>query len=636
MAITPSSLNFSYKKGDALPPARVVNYSAPDFGNNFISSEASESWLHASNYSFTSANIYINSNANNLTVGTHSATIEFFNNEEDFKEPNQSGPPTFIKTSLGVVTVSIVITEAVILTLSPDNLTFNYEFGGTTPSAQTVNVTSENSWTITENTNWLSISTTTGSNNGTFQVSVTPSGLNAGTHTTNVTVNDGVTTKTLSVSLIVSEPDTGTDYLYVAPNYLNFGYTISGIIPPFKRVELNSSGNWSATTNKSWIKLVTSSGTSGVGVLEIGLQNLSGLTIGSYNGIVTITVGSIVKTVNVNLSVYAFAQELLQSFTNYFTEEDNIIEVSSGRYDTHLSISVSSTFEGIIYDVPYAIPFYQGSAKKRIGLEAKKIIGMRPFVGLSNASVFIPYKPVLLNISIKEKELFSETVTQEIQLENIRFIKGYKPTNDWISDLPRKVYLTTKGILLFSFLSNYKTANSLEISGAINKKYNVSNEYNEFYSAILPLENENLKVGDIINVTALSTSIQIQIKPDGVDHSFVFWENQWGCWDAFEFTGEFTESSNIKQTSFSFRKNHNQKETKVLDITDKRMYKVNTGWIYTDNEVQTLQKMLLSKNIYLMKNNRLVKVKSSNKGLVISKTNKFLKSFDLKFENVVV
>jgi hypothetical protein len=205
-----------------------------------------------------------------------------------------------------------------------------------------------------------------------------------------------------------------------------------------------------------------------------------------------------------------------------------------------------------------------------------------------------------------------------------------------MSDLPRKVYLTNKGILLFSFLSNYKTASSLKISGAINKEYAVTNEYNEFYSVRLPLANENLSVGNIINITALSTTIQVQIKPSGVDLSFVFWENQWGCWDSFEFTGEFIESSSIEQTSFSFRKSHNQKETKVIDVTDKRMYKVNTGWVYTDNEVETLQKMLLSKNIYLMKDNKIVKVKSSNKGLVLSKTNKFLKSFDLKFENVIV
>ena len=90
-----------------------------------------------------------------------------------------------------------------------------------------------------------------------------------------------VTTKILVVSLIVSEPDTETEYLYVTPTTLNFGFTLSGILPPTKRTELNASANWLATTNQPWVKLVTTSGTSGVGNLDIGLQNVSSLSTGN-------------------------------------------------------------------------------------------------------------------------------------------------------------------------------------------------------------------------------------------------------------------------------------------------------------------------------------------------------------------
>ena len=146
----------------------------------------------------TSATIHISNNANNLSVGTHSATVEFFSYKQDDYEYDNNQEPVFIKTSIGTVTVSVVITEAIVLRLTPGSLTFNYEFGGSTPTAQTVTITSENAWTITESTNWLSISINSGSNNGTFRVSATPAGLSIGTHTANVTVNDGSNYKNFS------------------------------------------------------------------------------------------------------------------------------------------------------------------------------------------------------------------------------------------------------------------------------------------------------------------------------------------------------------------------------------------------------------------------------------------------------
>ena len=635
MAVTPSSLSFNYKKGELLPPARVVNYSANDYGNNFISYEASENWVYASSLTFTSANIHISNNANNLSVGTHSATVEIFSYAEDHHEfDNQQ--PGFIKTSLGTVTVSVVITEAIVLTLTPDNLTFNYEFGGSTPTAQTVNITSENAWTITESTNWLSISINSGSNNGTFQVSVTPAGLSAGTHTANVTVNDGVSTKILVVSLIVSEPDTGTDYLYVTPTTLNFGYTLSGILPPTKRTELNASANWVATTNQPWVKLVTTSGTSGVGNLDIGLQNVSSLLAGNHYAIVSIAVGNIVKTININLSVYLFAQQLLEVNTLYFADDDNNIIVSSGRTDTHLYIEANASFEGTSFNFPFAIPFYNGVATKRIGLEAKKIIGSRPFVGIGGVNLFTPYLPVSLDISIKEVELFSETVTQNIALNNISIVKGTTPVDNWISDNSREMYLSRKGIVLFSFIgSKYVPANHIKITGAVNQTFTFNNAISNLYTVMIPLSSFNLKVGDQLNINVQNTNVTVIIKPEEVEQSFVFWENKWGVWDSLEFTGEFSEKSNYKSKDFIFRKNHLNTETKVLEVTDRTTFKLNTGWMFSDNEVETLRKMLKATNIYVMINNKLTKVKSTTKSLPKPKTDEENRAFDLTFEKLI-
>lgn len=634
MAITPSSISFNYKQGEALPPTRVVYYSH-QYNNTVF--EDVPNWLSVWNNQNTSADVLLSTPAQNLVPGNYSAvvTVKGQQLQEDgngnlLLDPNA---PTY---TVGTFTVSLVVQETIVLSVSPEQLSYNYQLGGNAPADQTVTITCENNWTVTENSNWLSVSATSGSNNGSFQVTVVPSGLPIGTHTTDITVDDGVTTVVIPVTLIVSEPDTGSDYLYVTPVVLNFGYTVSGVIPPLKRVELNSSGNWTATANKTWISLSAASGVAGAGYVDIGLQNLAGLTVGNHFATVTIVNASIVKTVNITLSVFEYVEELLDENTLYYTDESNLITVSSGRTDTHLQIQVATVYEGVPYDILYNNPFFKGKAEKRIGAEAKKIIGERPFIGLSAAAIFNPYKPALLNFTVNEVEMFTSQIAQSVNLQNISFTKGVTPVNGWMSDLPNTVFCTKNGRVHFSFVGKtFVPVDELKVTGATTKTYAFSNEIEKYYTAVLPLNDLNLEVGDEIKVEAGDASINVVIKPEDKEQSFIFWENQWGFWDVVEFTGEFISTADFKETSFEYRKDFKTTETKVLEVKDKVSYKISTGWVYSNEEVATLRKMLNATNMYLYKGNTLVKVKSNNKKLELEKTNEFLKSFSLTFENVV-
>jgi hypothetical protein len=632
MPITPSSINFQYELGGNIPPVRIVNYSHNGIGTVVTDKP---SWITLTGLTATTAYIKLHSSASNLSVGTHTGQIDFSAvYQDDYYQPD--GTLATFNVPLGVVNVTVVVTEVFLLSLTPDSVTFNYELGGATPADQTINVSSENSWTVTESTTWLSTSATSGSNNGSFQISVTPNGLSIGTHTAIVTVDDGIVQE-VTVTLVVSEPATGSDYLYVNPLVLEFGYTQSGVLPPLKPVEINASENWTVTANQSWINLTATTGSAGVSVLEIGIHNAIGLSIGDHSAIVTIQAGSIVKIISVTLSVYAFAEILLDSNELYFTEENNMIVVSSGRIDTHLSINATTIYEGEQFDVPYKNPFFQGQAKKRLGLEARKIIGDRPFSGVSNALVYIPYFPVDLNLQIREEELYQDVIAQEITLNNISFIKGKIPINNWMSDSPRKLFLTKNGLVYFSFRSDGITpANLLTITGAIQATYTFNNEVSHFYSVIFSLAELDLNIGDQIRLQVLDFFIDVQIKPDGKDHCSIFWENQWGCWDAFEATGEVKIEDKFKSESFSFRKNHLEKETKVLQIESTEVLKINTGWVYSDPEVNTVRKLLKSRNVYIHYKNQFFKLRNTTKKLEVHKTDKFLKSYNLTFENVII
>jgi hypothetical protein len=633
MPVTPNQLNFNYENGGSqTPPTRIVNYS-----HNGIDTVVTDkpSWITVTNVTNTTAYIKLHSSVSNLAVGTYSGQIDFASvHWDDYNLPD--GTQATYNIPLGTVSVTLVVTEILVLSISPQNITFNFELGGAAPAAQTIYVTSENSWSVTTAINWVSLSQTTGSNDGSFTISVTPTGLNPGTHAAVVTVDDG-TSIDIAVSLVISEAATGSDYLYVFPNTLNFGFTQLGILPPAQQVEINVSGDWNASADQSWISFSASSGTSGIHDLQIGLTNTSNLVEGDHTAVITIQSGSIVKTVSVLLSVYTFIQDLLNPGELYFTEEDNYIVVSSGRIDTHLTINITSTYEGISNDFDYHIPFFEGIAKQRLGLEAKKIIGKRPFSGIGGALIYVPYNPVQLNLQIKEVEIFEDVTVQEIILNNLLFVKGTTPVNNWMSDLPLKIYVTSKAVLFFSFkANNLDSADLLTVSGAVNTTYSFTNGISHFYSVIFSLADLVLKVGDKLKFETLNAIFDVEIKPDGPDHSMIFWENQWGFWDSFECTGEFISESSYKDTSFAFRKNHREMETKVLDVTEKESYRIQTGWVYSQGEVLALKKMLKSKNIVLLYQNEFINVRSTTKKLQVSRTDGFLREYNLTFENVIV
>lgn len=95
------------------------------------------------------------------------------------------------------------------LVTSPPTLAFNYTIGGTVSPAQSISVTSSTStvllWTVTSSVPWLTVSPASGSTPGAISVSLTTTGLMAGSSTGVVTVaSSGVTSQLVNVSLTVS------------------------------------------------------------------------------------------------------------------------------------------------------------------------------------------------------------------------------------------------------------------------------------------------------------------------------------------------------------------------------------------------------------------------------------------------
>lgn len=154
------------------------------------------------------------------------------------------------------------------LNTSPTSLAF-----GSSASSSSLSISSNCTWSITDNAYWLSVNTTSGTGNVTITVNATANITAARTAIITITYAGSIT-KTVSVSQAAGSSSTLT------VDYQNI--TFASIASPVL-VTVTSNTSWTVTKSASWITISTTSGT-GNGTVEIGATNL---TSGTRSGTVT-------------------------------------------------------------------------------------------------------------------------------------------------------------------------------------------------------------------------------------------------------------------------------------------------------------------------------------------------------------
>ena len=631
MAITPSSVDFTYKKTTTVPPGQLLEHTHNFTESPTLVTEGLPSYLEF--YDITTTNLKVKvkaSEADNLSVGLHSEVVSIKLLDATFETPKE--------IFVGTFTINLTIEDTIVLSLSPITANFSFQLGGTTPINKSISIISENNWTISKTQAWTTLSKTTGSNSDTFEIGVVTTGLTAGNYTDTVTVDDGVTIKTIAVSFVVTDANTGSDYLYVNPNLIKFGFTIGGSIPPVKNIEINVSESWTASLSVSWLELSSSSGSSGVQTITLGLKSGAALTAlikGDHTATVTITAGSLNKTVAVNLSVYEFTTEIPSNANLLFTEDNNIVKIASSRLDTYVRMALSTLYKNVNYSFDMKLPIHNGGASKRVGVVPKKIIGSQPLIGIADFSIFQPYNPIIVNLNLHETEYFTEVIAASTAVSNLKFITGKKPSERWLSDVAKTVYVTNSAILCFSVASYGAVVDEIFITGDVSIDIDVDSiitAEKEFYTVVLPISYLGVfDPGTEFKISLFGEELNIVIKEDGIDHSMVFWENQHNCFDSCEFSGEVTITPNYKRTVASFIKDEQTSISKIIDKSNPIEYKINTGFINTIEEIQMINKMLDSDNIYLKTNNQIVQVIPKTSKIPIYKSTRELSDFTLTF-----
>jgi uncharacterized protein (TIGR03437 family) len=234
-----------------------------------------------------------------------------------------TGPAGAVLDSPVTIPVVLRLTSGTVNAPSPAALSFSQSVGASAPPAQSVAVTSTPSGltfipsAYDQGFGWLSVSSSTNTTNGSFNVSVDGSKLSTGTYTGKVVVFSEFANGSPAVIPVTLTVTAGT--ILPSPTTLSFTQVQGGAAPPAQNVTVSGSPvalNFTATTSttdgNAWLTVTPQTGTTPA-TLQIGLSAVAGtLPTGSYYGTVTITsAGAAGSPINIPVTMTVVAPQTL-------------------------------------------------------------------------------------------------------------------------------------------------------------------------------------------------------------------------------------------------------------------------------------------------------------------------------------
>jgi hypothetical protein len=283
LSVSPSTLSFSYQSGGTVPGAQTISTSSSGAALSYTTT-TSASWLTATPSGTTPTGIRVSVSPSALSAGTYTGTVTI----------TASGASNSPQTV--AVTLNVTAATQPTLTVSPANLSFAYQTGGTTPAAQMANVTGSSTLTYSAaaSATWLTVTPASGSTPGNLSIGVNPASLAAGTYTGSVTVTASGASNSpqkVSVTLTVSSGSSGNASLNVSPGTVSFTYPSGSTATGTQNLSITSSGSplsiTAAASGGSWLTVTPASGSTPA-TLKVS-ANTTGLAAGTYKGTINIT-----------------------------------------------------------------------------------------------------------------------------------------------------------------------------------------------------------------------------------------------------------------------------------------------------------------------------------------------------------
>jgi uncharacterized protein (TIGR03437 family) len=198
IALSQSSLQFSYTPGGTVPAAQTVTITNSGGGSLLWTASSSAPWLTVTPTSDSApSSISVSVSPAGLSSGSYQGTVQI----------SSSG----VSNSPQSITVTLTVAAGgATLAVAPQTLTFQYAIGSAPPAAQNVSITNGGSgtltWTASDSDSWVVLSPPSGTAPGSLAISVSPAGMAAGSYSSNVQIAAGGAAgspATITVQLVV-------------------------------------------------------------------------------------------------------------------------------------------------------------------------------------------------------------------------------------------------------------------------------------------------------------------------------------------------------------------------------------------------------------------------------------------------
>jgi uncharacterized protein (TIGR03437 family) len=290
------SMSFAYQTGSASLPTASTVVRASGGAAVSVTATTSASWLSVTPVSGTTPwYLVVSANPAGLAAGNYSANV--------ILTASIAGNPQ----TLVPVTLTVTATPTVVPV--PASLSFAYQIGGSTPAAQSVQLSASNGSALaftavaSSSGNWLSAGPASAGTPSTLVVSVNTAGLAAGNYSGTVALTAN-STGNAQTAIPVSLTVTAATTLAASPEALNFSYQIGGSLPPSQSIQLSASSNgavsFTAATSANWLSVAPTSGATPA-TLVVSVSP-AGLAAGPYSGTVTVNA---VASIAISLTVTA-------------------------------------------------------------------------------------------------------------------------------------------------------------------------------------------------------------------------------------------------------------------------------------------------------------------------------------------
>jgi hypothetical protein len=632
---TPTSpLSISYKKNAFNVYAQPIAYRNYTGNTNTLSKveiQNKPDWLDVSNllvlpnspneiYFEVKVNQAV---ANNYIDGTYVANLRVY------YEYSVSGTLYTFTSDPFVVNIQIYSTS--LLTISPAYFALDYFLGDALPEPITIAINTSNFWTVSVADAWLIPFLSSGTGNTNLQFTIDPTGLPIGNHQTQVTVSDGTYEKIANVYLNVNNQDAEANFLYVNPLNVEFISELLEINTTEKPITVYASESWTAVTSETWLNLSANSGNAGTEVVNLSVDSIA-LQNGVYLASATFTIGTITKTIYIRLQVIGFAVTGISSDSVYYASDRKKLIVTQAVSNAFLQADIITSTNLDTYAYTQEAPYHKGTAKLLIGKETTSFLKSVQPTNILTTRIKNNIFPINIGLNLFEINKYNGSNTFIKAFQNLWFLNGKTPeTANKLCYIPEAITVTKSAVLSLSVRDDIAPT-TIEVTGDATATFtSVIDNGLYVYNAILNLADLNLSAGQVINVVFGAAEVQVTIKPTEPETHLLAFENEWNEYEFFETTGFLTiNDAALKETTEIAVEG--TKQTKVVTIDIETDYTLNTGWLYSQEEVNWLAKMLNAKHVYFYDNNQPIEVVLTTKKLNLYSTRNHLKSYNIQFK----